>query len=124
MSTPAKVEAQKYQSVCEQLAKRFPRLKTVGITLRGSISASHNTWSGVLWQQGHLYQSPVYDIPDIVDRVGAGDSFAAGLIYALNQTYEPQRALEFATAASALKHSIPGDFNLVTIAEVEALAGG
>jgi 2-dehydro-3-deoxygluconokinase len=123
--TAGKVSAEKYIPVCEQLAARFPRLKTIAITLRGSLSASHNTWSGVLWQPGKFFTAPTYDIPDIVDRVGAGDAFAAGLIYGLNQySNDPQRALEFAAAASALKHSIIGDFNLATAAEVEALAAG
>ncbi len=123
--TGGKVKAEKYGTVCEQLAGRFPRLKTIAITLRGSISADHNTWSAILWQNGNLYNAPTYDIPDIVDRVGAGDSFAAGLIYMLNQPKtDPQHALEFAVAASALKHSIIGDFNLATKAEVEALVAG
>jgi 2-dehydro-3-deoxygluconokinase len=120
-----KVEAGKYRAVCEQLAARFPNLTTIAITLRGSLSASHNTWSGALWRAGSFFSAPTYDIPNIVDRVGAGDSFAAGLIYALNRPEpDPLRALEFAVAASALKHSIPGDFNLASLAEVEALAAG
>jgi len=123
--TAGKVEAEKYIPVCERLAGLFPRLHTIAITLRGSLSASHNTWSAVLWQKGTFNSAPTYDIPDIVDRIGAGDSFAAGLIYALNRTdLDPQRSLEFAVAASALKHSILGDFNLVTVAEVEALVAG
>jgi 2-dehydro-3-deoxygluconokinase len=123
--TAGKVEAAAYRSVCEQLVQRFPRLQQVAITLRGSLSASHNTWSGALWQAGSFFTAPTYDIADIVDRVGTGDSFAAGLIYSLSaHPGEAQRALDFATAASALKHSIMGDFNLATVAEVEALAAG
>ena len=123
--TAGRVEAEKYIPVCEQLAARFPRLQTVAITLRGSLSASHNTWSGAFWQSGKFFAAPTYDIPDIVDRVGAGDSFSAGLIYGLNRyDTDPQRALDFAVAASALKHSISGDFNLATVAEVEALMAG
>jgi 2-dehydro-3-deoxygluconokinase len=133
-----KVKADKYRYVCEELAKRFPNLKTVAITLRGSISASHNTWSGVLWacpergrnvhrrrNQGAFYIGPTYDVTHIVDRVGGGDSFMGGLIYGL-RTYgdDRQKALNFAVAASCLKHSILGDFNLVTVAEVEKLMGG
>ena len=97
-----------------QLSERFPRLKTIAITLRGSLSASHNTWSAVLWHAGELYFGPTYDITHIVDRVGGGDSFMAGLIYGL-LTYSDnyQGALNFAVAASALKHTIFGDFNLV-----------
>ncbi|MBN2392841.1 MAG: sugar kinase [Anaerolineae bacterium] len=120
-----KVEAGGYEYVCNALAERFPNLKTIAITLRGSLSASHNTWSGVLWQQGAFYSAPVYDITHIVDRVGGGDSFCAGLIYGL-RTYGDvvQKALDFAVAASCLKHSILGDFNLVTVEEVEKLMGG
>ena len=123
--TAGKVEAAAYGSVCEQLAQRFPRLRMIAITLRGSLSASHNTWSGILWEQGRLYTAPVYDIAHIVDRVGGGDAFAAGLIYGL-RTYGDDRskALGFAVAASCLKHSIIGDFNLVSVAEVEKLMGG
>jgi 2-dehydro-3-deoxygluconokinase len=123
--TAGKVEAEKYIPVCEQLAVRFPRLQTIAITLRGSFSASHNTWSGALWQQGKFFTTPTYNIADIVDRVGTGDAIAAGLIYGLNQHGDdPQRALDFAVAASALKHSIFGDFNLATAAVIEALAAG
>ena len=123
--TAGRVEAGKYIPVCEQLAERFPRLQTIAISLRGSLSASHNTWSGALWQKSKFFTAPMYDIPDIVDRVGAGDGFSAGLIYGLHHySGDPQRALDFAVAASALKHSIFGDFNLVTVAEVEALAAG
>ena len=120
-----KVDAEKFIPVCEKLVAHFPRLQTVAITLRGSLSASHNTWGGALWQKGKFHIAPIYDITDIVDRVGAGDSFAAGLIYGLNQFgNDPQRVLEFAVAASALKHSIFGDFNMVSVTEVEALTGG
>jgi 2-dehydro-3-deoxygluconokinase len=120
-----RVEAEKYIPVCEQLAARFPRLQTIAITLRGSLSASHNTWSGALWQKGSFLTASRYDIAGIVDRVGAGDSFAAGLIYGFTRFGgDPQHALDFAVAASALKHSIFGDFNLATVAEVEALAAG
>ena len=123
--TAGKVKADQYRFVCEELAKRFTNLKTVAITLRGSISASHNTWSAVLWQDGAFYVGPKYDIVPIVDRVGGGDSFCGGLIYGL-RAYDgdPERALRFAVAASCLKHTIPGDFNDVTVAEVEKLAGG
>jgi 2-dehydro-3-deoxygluconokinase len=119
-----KVEASGYEYVCKALAERFPSLKTIAITLRGSLSASHNTWSGVLWQQGTFYSAPVYDITHIVDRVGGGDSFCAGLIYGLRTYDDRQKALDFAVAASCLKHSILGDFNLVTVDEVEKLMGG
>jgi 2-dehydro-3-deoxygluconokinase len=122
--TAGKVEADKYRYVCEELHKRFERLNTIAITLRGSISASHNTWSGVLWRGGEFYTGAQYDVTHIVDRVGGGDSFGAGLIYGLRTGDDPQRALDFAIAASCLKHSIYGDFNLVTVDEVEKLMKG
>ncbi len=118
------VEAESYVYVCEQLAQRFPNLETIGITLRGSLSASHNTWSAILWHQGQTYTAPKYDIIPIVDRVGGGDSFCAGLIYGLRSYPGVQDALNFAVAASCLKHTIPGDFNLVSVNEVEKLIGG
>jgi 2-dehydro-3-deoxygluconokinase len=120
-----KVEAGLYRFVCEELANKFSSLKTIAVTLRGSLSASHNTWSGVLWQSGNFYSAPTYNILPIVDRVGGGDAFMAGLIYGLRR-YEddPPRALYFATAAACLKHSILGDSNAVSVAEVEALMAG
>lgn len=123
--TGGHVEAAAYESVCKQLMERFPRAKKIIITLRGSLSASHNTWSGVLWNGSQLKQSPQYNITHIVDRVGGGDSFMGGLIYGL-LTYlnDDQKALNFAVAASCLKHTIPGDFNLVTVEEVEKLMTG
>ncbi len=123
--TAGKVEAEHYRYVCEELAKKFPSLKIICITLRGSLSASHNTWSGVLWKEGDFYTAPTYDILPIVDRVGGGDSFMAGLIYGLrNYTGDPQKALNFAAAAACLKHSIIGDFNAVSVREVETLMSG
>jgi 2-dehydro-3-deoxygluconokinase len=120
-----KVPAESYLTVAEQLAARFPNLASIAFTLRGSISASHNTWSGVLWQQGQFYTGPTYEILPIVDRVGAGDAFGAGLIYGLRRdSADPDYALRFAIAASCLKHSIPGDFNQATLAEVEQLMAG
>jgi 2-dehydro-3-deoxygluconokinase len=123
--TAGKVEAGHYRFVCDELARQFPALETIAITLRGSISASHNTWSAVMWQQGQFYTGPKFDVTHMVDRVGGGDSFMAGLIYGL-RTYAgaPQQALDFAVAASCLKHTIFGDFNLVTVAEVEKLMQG
>jgi len=123
--TSGQVDAHKYRLVCERLHERFPGMQTIAITLRGSISASHNTWSGILWDQGNIYIAPLYDITHIVDRVGGGDSFMGGLIYGL-LTYgeDRQRALNFAVAASCLKHTVFGDFNMVSVQEVEKLAGG
>jgi 2-dehydro-3-deoxygluconokinase len=122
--TSGRVDAEKYHYVCQELAHRFPNLKRVAITLRGSISASRNTWSAVLWENGAMLTGPSFDITHIVDRVGGGDSFVAGLVYGLHAYDSAQQALDFATAASCLKHSVYGDFNLVTIAEVEKLMGG
>ncbi|MBP5566868.1 MAG: sugar kinase [Bacteroidales bacterium] len=122
-ATGGKVDQKRFQSVCEQLMARFPRAKKVVITLRGSINANHNTWGGVLWNGTTLFESPRYDITNIVDRVGGGDSFMGGLIHGL-LNFDDQAALNFAAAASCLKHTIYGDFNLVSVAEVEALMKG
>lgn len=123
--TNGQVDDAAFESVCRQMMEKFPRAKKVIITLRGAINANHNTWGGVLYADGRLYRSRRYDITHIVDRVGGGDSFMGGLIYGLN-TYEgdDQRALEFAVAASCLKHTIYGDFNQVTTEEVEKLMAG
>ncbi len=124
-ATGGAIDQKRFQSVGEQLMKRFPRAKKVIITLRGSINANHNTWGGVLWDGKTLYQSPRYDITHIVDRVGGGDSFMGGLIYGLlTYTDDDQKALNFAVAASCLKHTIFGDFNQVSVAEVENLMKG
>lgn len=119
------IDSRRFESVCRQLMARFPRLRKVAITLRGSINASHNTWGGVLYDGERLYASRRYDITHIVDRVGGGDSFAGGLIHGLLAWPENDaRALEFAAAASCLKHTISGDYNLVTTDEVERLMQG
>ena len=117
-----KVNHEGYISVARQLAERFG-FEKVAITLRGSISASDNEWAAMLYSDGKAYFSPKYNVR-IVDRVGGGDSFGAGLIYSLLSDYDEQKAINFAVAASCLKHSIEHDFNLVSVAEVEALAGG
>lgn len=124
-ATGGQVDAARFESVAKQLQAKFPRAKRVAITLRGSINANHNTWGAVLYTDGKMYASRRYDITHIVDRVGGGDSFGAGLIYGL-LTYENeyQKTIEFAVAASCLKHTIKGDFNLVTIDEVEKLMSG
>jgi 2-dehydro-3-deoxygluconokinase len=123
--TAGKIDAEKYLFVVRQLKKRFPNLKMIAITLRGSISATHNTWSGVLYDGNHLHVGPLFDITDIVDRVGGGDAFAGGLIYGLSAYgNDPRKALHFAVAASCLKHSIFGDFNMVAVDEVEKIMGG
>ena len=123
--TNGEVNAAEFESVCSQLMKKFPRAKKVIITLRGSINANHNTWGGVLFADGKLFQSRRYDITHIVDRVGGGDSFMGGLIYGLlTYTGDDQKALDFAVAASCLKHTIYGVYNLATVEEVEKLMSG
>jgi 2-dehydro-3-deoxygluconokinase len=123
--TGGNVDAAEFESVCRQLQAKFPRAKKVIITLRGSINANHNTWGGCLYAEGALHQSKRYDITHIVDRVGGGDSFMGGLIYGLlSYPGDDKKALEFAVAASALKHTIYGDYNLVTVQEVEQLMRG
>ena len=119
------VAAAAYESVCRQLAAKFPQAKKIIITLRGSINADHNTWSGTLFDGKRMYVAPEYDITHIVDRVGGGDSFMGGLIYGLiTWPEDDQQALNFAVAASCLKHTIPGDFNMVTVDEVKTLMKG
>ena len=120
--TAGKLDWNGYRSVAEQLTAQFG-FKAVAITLRGSISASDNDWAGMLYTGGESYFSRNYRV-HIVDRVGGGDSFGAGLIYALREKMPPQEAIDFAVAASALKHSIEGDFNRATVAEIHKLAAG
>lgn len=111
-------------AVCKELMNHFPKAKKIVTTVRGSISASHNTWSAVLYNGEDFLKTPTYQITHIVDRVGGGDSFMGGLIYGLLTYGSDQKALEFAVAASCLKHTIPGDINLATVAEVEQLMNG
>jgi len=119
------INSEAFLSVCNQMMKKFPRAKKIIITLRGSISASHNSWAGILYDGKKMYESIQYQITDIVDRIGGGDSFMGGLIYGfLNYPNEDQKALDFAVAASCLKHTIKGDVNLVKVEEVEKLMNG
>lgn len=122
--TDGSIDQTRFESVCRQLMERFPRCRKVAITLRGSINASHNTWGGVIFNGKELLQSRRYDITHIVDRVGGGDSFMGGLIYGLLTYADDQKAIEFAAAASCLKHTIFGDYNQVSVAEVENLMKG
>lgn len=117
-----KLNHEGYISVAKQICDKFGCEK-VAITLRGSISANDNDWAAMLYTDGKAYFSPTYRI-HIVDRVGGGDSFGGGLIYSLLSEKEPQDAINFAVAASCLKHTIEQDFNLVSVSEVEALAAG
>lgn len=120
--------AESYHALCDDVKKNFPNVKIVAVTLRHSYSADRNGWSAVLSGQHGFYESVHYDIENIVERVGAGDSFAAGLIYGLTEFSKDsageQKALDFAAAASCLKHSISGDFNLSTKEEIETLMNG
>lgn len=118
------LELEQYQTLANRVLEAFPNLERQVITLRQSHSADHNGWSAVLATRTRRLQSRQYDITDIVDRVGAGDAFAAGFIYGMLTYRDDAKALEFATAASCLKHSIPGDFNRVSVSEVEALMHG
>jgi len=119
-----KLDLEKYRALCERVLEAFPNLEMQAITLRHSFSADHNGWSGVLHDRKEFLVGPYYEITDIVDRVGGGDAFAAGLIYGLVTNSSHQEALDFAVAASCLKHSILGDFNRVSVAEVKKLVAG
>jgi 2-dehydro-3-deoxygluconokinase len=119
-----KLDTEQYRALTDKVLQTFPDLKMIAITLRESLSADSNGWSACLNDHKEFMLSKHYSITDIVDRVGGGDSFSGGLIYGLVNGMKPKDALEFAVAASCLKHSILGDFNLVTVEEVEKLAGG
>jgi 2-dehydro-3-deoxygluconokinase len=134
--TTGRINAAAYTQVARQIVDRFPNVSLVAITLRESISADHNNWGGMFYDaaSGKSHFAPLnvrgeyapYEIRNIVDRVGSGDSFAAGLLYALmsREYSQPEKAITFAVAASCLKHSVQGDFNYVTLDEVLALLGG
>jgi 2-dehydro-3-deoxygluconokinase len=134
--TQGRISAAAYEQVARQIVAQFPNVKRVAITLRESISADHNNWGAMLFDVAtdRSYFAPLdavgnyqpYEIRNIVDRVGAGDSFGAGLLYALNtpEFQAPDKAIAFAVAASCLKHSVQGDFNYVSVEEVKALLSG
>lgn len=119
-----KLDREKYRSLSGKVLDAYPGMKMIAITLRESRSADWNGWAACLNDRTSFWVSKEYEIRDIVDRVGGGDSFAGGLIYGLQAYADRRQALEFAVAASCLKHSISGDFNRVTVDEVEKLAGG
>ena len=119
-----KLDAEQYRKLAEKVLNEFPNLKSIAITLRESHSASHNGWSACLHDRKDFLMSRHYEITHIVDRVGGGDSFAGGLIYGMLALGSNREALEFAVAASCLKHSIPGDFNRFTVDEVKSLLKG
>ncbi len=118
------LDTAKYELLSAEMLQRFPRMSVMAITMRESLSADRNQWSACLRDANGFHVSRRYEITDIVDRVGGGDSFAAGLIHGLNTFDDRGQALEFAIAASCLKHSIPGDFNRVDAAEVLQLMRG
>lgn len=118
------LDPDRYRALSRKVMDSFPSLRYQAITLRQSQSADRNGWSACLATRQEFLVSPTYQIDDIVDRVGSGDAFAAGLIYGLSQDMPSQQALDFATAASCLKHTIPGDLNLSTLDEVTALVKG
>ncbi len=122
--TSGNLDTARYEALAQKMFAIFPNLQYQAITLRESFSASHNGWSACLYNGSEFFLSRRYDITDIVDRVGGGDSFAAGLIYGLHTGMADEDALNFAVAASCLKHSIQGDVNLATVVEVRRLAGG
>lgn len=123
--TLGEIDPEKYGDVCQELTARFPNLQKVAITLRGSLSASHNTWNGILWDKSQIWVGSRYNIEPVVDRVGTGDSFSAGLIYGLlTWPEENEKILRFALAASSLKHTIWGDFNQVGLPEIQKLMEG
>ena len=114
----------KYKALGDKVLAAYPNMKMIAITLRESKSADSNGWAACLNDREKFYESRRYEINDIVDRVGGGDSFAGGLLYGLNIYDDKQKALEFAVAASCLKHSVLGDFNRVSVSDVEKLMGG
>jgi 2-dehydro-3-deoxygluconokinase len=118
------IAEEEFELACTKLMKKFPAVKRVVTTIRDSVSSSHNRISAVLWDGKKLFQSRVYDLTHIVDRVGAGDAFMAGLIYGWLVKSDDRQALEFATAACAWKHTIEGDVNLASAAEIESLVRG
>ena len=118
------LDREKYRLLGNKVLEAYPDMKMIAITLRESHSADWNGWAACLNDRENFYVSKKYEIRDIVDRVGGGDSFAGGLIYGLNTYTDRQQALEFAVAASCLKHSIIGDFNRVGVSDVEKLMGG
>ena len=124
MVASGKLDVEHYKALAEKVMATFPNLKKQTITLRESFSANHNGWAACLHNGKDFFVSRHYDIQNILDRVGGGDAFGGGLIYGLTEGMDDETALNFATAASCLKHSITGDFNRVKVAEVEKLMKG
>lgn len=124
ISTCFGIEGDDYQDIIKKTFLEFPKLKYIAMTARKAFHATHNAYKGFLHDGETMYESREYDIPDINDRIGTGDAFMAGLIFQLAQNALPQYVVDFAAAAAALKHTIQGDFNLVSVAEVESLIQG
>jgi len=124
MENCAKISGDTFEKACENFMKRFPNVKKITTTLRDSISSSHNKLSAVLWNGKTLLHSKEYDLTHIVDRVGSGDAYMAGLIYGLITEQTDLQALEFAVAAGAWKHSVEGDVNIAIVTEIESLVKG
>lgn len=122
--TSGKLDKNSYKALTDKVKATYPNVKQVAVSLRESHSADHNGWGAALNGKTGFYLSRHYEMTDIIDRVGGGDSFAAGIIYGLSKFDDEEYALNFAVAASALKHTIPGDLNLTRLSEVEALAKG
>ncbi len=123
--TAGELDVSKYRVLADKVMAAYPDMKYLAVSLRESVSADWNGWSAVLADnKGSFFKSKKYEIRDIVDRIGGGDSFGSGLIWGLNNLGGPQEALEFSVAASALKHTVYGDFNRVTKEDVLKLAGG
>lgn len=122
--TSGKLDSRKYKLLADKIMAQFPNISALAVSLRESMSADWNNWSIVIATKDGFYVSKKYEIRNIVDRIGGGDSFGSGLIWGLNNLEGPQAAIEFAAAASALKHTIYGDYNRVSVADVMALAGG
>ena len=118
------LDREKYKALSGEVLAKYPNMKLISITLRESKSADRNGWAGCLNDRENFYESSYYEIDDIIDRVGGGDAFSAGLIYGLNSYDSNEKALEFAVAASCLKHSVSGDFNRVSVSDVEKLMEG
>ena len=124
MENCAGVSGDSYEAACKSMITTFPNIKKIVTTERDSVSSSHNKLKGLLWNGNELLQSKQYDLTHIVDRVGAGDAFMAGLIYATLKKMKDRPTIEFATAAGAFKHSVEGDVNVVSAQEIETLVKG
>jgi 2-dehydro-3-deoxygluconokinase len=119
-----RLQTEKYRELTDRVLKLYPNIKKIAITLRESHSANNNGWLAVLNNREEFLISKKYEINNIIDRVGGGDTFASGLIYGINNLADDKESLEFAVAASCLMHSIPGDLPLLSVEEVKSLAGG